>query len=133
MKTPRFSIRSILVFTALVALATLTANTLLVRRPRPYFSLELLVGHNPRDWKIEFAPDVPGPYRYAGDDLSGYGPIQLPSGVDAQGHVSSGKNKRKFFHPVREGFSYLVFFLENKDCQPTYMILSIPNPREDSP
>lgn len=132
MKTPRFSIRSILVFTVLVALATLTANALLVRRPPPFVSLqELLDGYPDRDWKIEVAPDVAGPFRNALYNGAGYGPIALPSGVGAQGYVSSGKSKRKFFYPGRVGYAYRVFLLENKDSQPTYMIISCPSPADD--
>ncbi|MEM7479064.1 MAG: hypothetical protein AAF483_29115 [Planctomycetota bacterium] len=77
-----------------------------------------------RGWSIEIEPDLPGPFRAAGDDWSGAMPFQFNSGHPAKGWVESSGARRKYNYPGRVGVSYLVFLLETIDDAPTYLILS---------
>ena len=119
-----FSIRALLLFTAFVAVGVFFFH----RDPRPYKELDWFTNsYDLRGWSIEIEPDLPGPYRAAGDDWSGALPFQFNPGKPAKGWVESGGAKRTYNHPGRAGVSYIVVALETTDDAPTYLILSKPD------
>ncbi|WP_442510254.1 hypothetical protein SH528x_001865 [Novipirellula sp. SH528] len=123
-----FSIHALLVFTAFVAVLVSAGMFFFHRAARPFKDLDRFANaYDLRGWSVEIEPDLPGPYRTAGDDWSGAMPFQFNSGKPAKGWVESGGVKRMFHHPGRIGVSYLVVFLENLDDAPTFLILSKPD------
>ena len=123
-----FSLRTLLIFTAFVALLVPACMFFFHREPRPFRDLDRFTnGYDLRGWSLEVEPDLPGPYREAGDDWSGAMPFQFNSGDPAKGWVDSGSSRRNFNYPGQAGVSYVVTFLETRDDKPTYLILSKPD------
>jgi len=128
-----FTIRSLLLFTAFVAVLVSAGVFFFHRAPRPYTDLDRFTNaYNLRGWSIEIEPDLPGPYRTAGDDWSGAMPFQFNSGNPAKGWVESGGAKRNYNHSGRAGVSYIGVALETTDDAPTFLILSKPDDQSAS-